>query len=146
MKKILSTLMLIILVFSLAEQLSACSDDVVKGSVVIKSADGNAILDIMPQKLLNKINIGDTVIVKIGDIEEEMPFVDELVTENGKLQLYLDRENWNITICIYNEQFLEKYNIDIGDKIKIRKNSFAICTFHANRIRTQYKSADRSHH
>ncbi|MBQ7379381.1 MAG: hypothetical protein IJW70_06825 [Clostridia bacterium] len=117
MKKILSTLMLIILVFSL----SACSDDVVKGSVVRESADGNAILDIMPQKLLNKINIGDTVIVKIGDIEEEMPFVDELVTENGNLQLYLDRENWNITICIYNEQFLEKYNIDIGDKIKIRK-------------------------
>ena len=117
MKKIISTLMLIMLVLSL----SACSDDVVKGSVVRESDDGNAILDIMPQKLLNQINIGDTVIVKIGDFEEEMPFVDELITENGKLQLYLDRENWNVTICTYNEHFLEKHNIVIDEKIEIRK-------------------------
>ena len=117
MKKIISTLMLIMLVLSL----SACSDDVVKGSVVRESDNGNAILDIMPQKLLNQINIGDTVIVKIGDFEEEMPFVDKLIEEDGKLQLYFDEEDWNINVCVYNQRFYELYSIEVGEKVTIKK-------------------------
>lgn len=117
MKKFFAISILIVLLFLL----SACSDNVVKGSIVRESAYGNAELDIMPQKMLEKINIGDTVIVKIGDFEEEMLFVDELVAEDGKLQVFLDREDCNINICIYNESFFEKYDIEVEDKVEIRK-------------------------
>ena len=117
MKKIFAILMLIVLLFSV----SACSNNFIKGSVIKESAYGDATLDIMPQKVLEKLNIGDTVIVKIGDFEEEMPFVDELIAEDGKLQLVLDRENWNISVCVYNECFFEKYGIEVEDKVEIRK-------------------------
>ena len=117
MKKVFAISMLIVLLFSL----SACSDNGVKGSVVRESAYGDAKLDIMPQKVLEKINIGDSVIVKIGDFEKEMPFVDELIAEDGKLQLFLDREDWSVNICIYHESFCEKYDIEVEDKVELRK-------------------------
>ncbi|MBQ9847786.1 MAG: hypothetical protein IJO64_01855, partial [Clostridia bacterium] len=57
----------IIVVFMLLFSLSACSDKAVKGSVVRESTYGNAELDIMPQKLMENIIVGDTVLVTIGD-------------------------------------------------------------------------------
>ena len=94
----------IIVVFMLLFSLSACSDTTVKGSVVRVSTYGNAELDIMPQKLMENIIVGDTVLVTIGDFSEEMPFVDILIAEDGKLQLFFDKEDHNINICIYKEK------------------------------------------
>ncbi len=68
--------------------LPACSDTTVKGSIVRESTFGNAELDIMPQKLLEIAEVGDTVLVAIGDFSKEMPFVKELIAEDGKLQLF----------------------------------------------------------
>ncbi len=119
MKKIFCILLLISIVFTL----SACVDDSVKGSVVRETTHGNAELDIMPQKLLEQIDIGDTVIVDIGDFRKEMPLVEKLIEEDGKLQLFLNKENWSLSICIYNENFCETNNVNAGAKVKIRKNN-----------------------
>ena len=117
MKKFVSIIVVFVLLFSL----SACSDTTVKGSVVRGSTYGNAELDIMPQKLLEVAEIGDTVLVTIGDFNEEMPFVKELIAEDGKLQLFLDEEDWNINVCIYDQRFYELYNIEAGEKVTIKK-------------------------
>ena len=101
--------------------LSACSDTTVKGSVVRESTYGNAELDIMPQKLMEKANVGDTVVVTIGNFKKEMPFVEDLIAEDGKLQLFLDREDWSISVCIYNGDFCQTYDIDTGEKVLIEK-------------------------
>ena len=82
MKRIVSMFLLITMLFLF----SSCATSAVKGSVVEKTIDGNAVLDIVPQKLMEKAGVGDTVVVTIGGFEEEMPFVDELVLEDGKLQ------------------------------------------------------------
>ena len=111
----------IIVVFMLLFSLSACSDTTVKGSVVRESTYGNAELDIMPQKLMENIIVGDTVLVEIGDFSEEMPFVDILITEDGKLQLFFDKEDHNINICIYNQRFCDTYDIEVGAKVTIKK-------------------------
>ena len=100
---------------------SSCADTTVIGSVVEISANGNAVFDIMPQKLMEKANIGDTVVVTIGNFSEEMPFVDKIVDEDGKVQLFLNREDWVISICIYNGDFCETYGIEVGDKLIIKK-------------------------
>jgi len=112
-------LILIIVIFVLLFSLSACSDKAVKGSVVRESTYGNAELDIMPQKLLEIAEVGDTVLVTIGDFSDEMPFVDKLIAEDGKLQLFFDKEDWNVNVCIYNQRFFELYNIEVGDKVTI---------------------------
>ena len=112
----------IIVVFMLLFSLSACSDTTVKGSVVRESTYGNAELDIMPQKLMENIIVGDTVLVTIGDFSEEMPFVDILIAEDGKLQLFFDKEDHNINICIYNQRFCDTYDIEVGAKVTIKKN------------------------
>jgi len=117
MKRFVSMIVVFILLFSL----SACSDTTVKGSVVRESAYGNAELDIMPQKLLEIAEVGDTVLVTIGDFSEEMPFIDELIEVDGKLQLFFDKEDHNINICIYNQRFCDTYNIDVGAKVTIKK-------------------------
>ena len=65
---------------------------------------------------MEKAGVGDTVVITIGDFEKEMPFVDELILEDGKLQLLLDRDAWNLSVCIYNGDFCEIYDIDIGEK------------------------------
>ena len=111
----------IIVVFMLLLSLSACSDTTVKGSVVRESTYGNAELDIMPQKLMENIIVGDTVLVTIGDFSEEMPFVDILIAEDGKLQLFFDKEDHNINICIYNQRFCDTYDIEVGAKVTIKK-------------------------
>ena len=56
-----------------------------------------------------------------GDFEEEMPFVDELIDEDGKLQLFYDKEDHSINICIYNQRFCKIYDVDAGDKATIKK-------------------------
>lgn len=117
MKRAVAFLMIITVVFVLA----ACNANTVRGSVVRESTYGNAELDIMPQKLLEKIQIGDTVVVTIGGFSEEMPFVDALIEEDGKLQLFYDKEDHNINICIYNQRFCEAYGIEAGDKVIIKK-------------------------
>ncbi len=117
MKKVFAVFLLIVFVFTIA----SCADNTVKGSVVEESADGNAILDIMPQKLMEQVDIGDTVVVTVGDFSTEMPFVDELIPEDGKTQLLFDQEHGDISICIYNQRFCEKYDIDAGKRVIITK-------------------------
>ncbi len=117
MKKAWSVFLLITIVFTL----TACTNDTVKGSVVGELTNGNAELDVMPQKLLEQVNIGETVVVTVGDFSAEMPFVEELIAEDGKLQLFFDKEDWNINICLYNERFCQTYEIGAGEKVEIRK-------------------------
>ena len=113
----------LLLLFTVLSTLSACDNNSVKGSVVKESTYGNAELDIMPQKLLEQVDIGDMVIVSIGDLKKEMPFVDELVIEDKKLQLFFDKANWSISVCMYNDNFCDKYDINIGSKVIISKNN-----------------------
>lgn len=117
MKRIFVALLTILMIFILA----ACADTTVKGSVVRETTFGNAELDIMPQKLLEKVNVGDTVVVTIGDFSEEMPFVDELIAVDGTLQLFYDQEDHNINVCIYNQRFCQTYHLEIGEKVTIKK-------------------------
>ena len=114
-------LFLVIMIFIMLVCLSACASIYVKGTVSSNTDNGDAILDIMPQKIMEKANIGDTVTVSIGDFCEEMPFVDEMIKEDGKLQLFLDKNSWSITVCIYDQDFLKTYNIDLGEKVFISK-------------------------
>ena len=117
MKKFICLLLSVFIVFTF----SACADTNAKGSVVSVTTEGNAELDIMPQKLLEKANVGDTVIVKIGEFKKEMPLVEELITEDGRLQLFLDEEDWTIYICMYNGNFCKTNDIEPGAKVKIFK-------------------------
>ena len=117
MKKILILLVVMTMIFGLC----ACADTTVKGSVVRETTFGNAELDIMPQKLLEIADVGDPVVVTIGDFSEEMPFVDELIAEEGTLQLFYDQEDQNINVCIYNQRFCQTYHIEIGEKVTIKK-------------------------
>lgn len=118
-KRIVGIFSLIIMILTLP----SCTVNKVKGSVALKTSAGNAVLDIMPQKLLEKVNVGDVVIITIGDFKEEMPVVEELIAEDEKLQLLLDRDGWSISICIYNGDFCDTYGIDIGEKVLIEKNN-----------------------
>ncbi len=117
MKRIVS----IIVVMCCCFLFSSCSDTTVKGSVVRESTYGNAELDVMPQKLLEIVEVGDMVLVTIGNFSEEMPFVKELIAEDGKLQLFFDEEDWNINICIYEKRFCDVYSITDGDNVIIEK-------------------------
>ena len=115
MKRIVGILLLFVMMLTL----SSCATNTVKGSIVEITETGNAVLDIMPQKFMEKANIGDAVVVTIGDFKEEMPFVEERIAEDGKLQLLLDRDDWSIGVCIYNGDFCETYGIDTGEKVLI---------------------------
>ena len=117
MKRMVGILLLVTMVLSL----SSCDTNSIKGSVVEKTSTGNVVLDIMPQKLMEKANVGDTVVVTIGNFKKEMPFVEDLIAEDGKLQLFLDREDWSISVCIYNGDFCQTYDIDTGEKVLIEK-------------------------
>ena len=117
MKRIVGILLLIAMMLTL----SSCYTNTIKGSVVEKTSNGNAVFDIMPQKLMEKATVGDMVIVTIGDFEEKMPVVEELIVEGGKLQLFLDRDDWSIGVCIYNGDFCKTYGIDTGKKVLIEK-------------------------
>ena len=82
--------------------------------------NGDAELDIMPQKVLEKVDVGGTAFVTAGDFRGEMPFTDELIEEEGKLQLYLDEEDRSIRICIFGGSFCDAYEIKAGDKFTIK--------------------------
>ncbi len=117
MKRVFTVFMVAVIVFSL----SSCADTNAKGTVVGKSASGSVELDIMPQKIIEKANIGDTVVVTIGEFSEEMPFVDELIEEDGKLQLFYDKGNHCVYGCVYNQSFCDVYDVEIGERVRIRK-------------------------
>ena len=116
MKK-LSILLIIIMLISL----TACNTNIVKGTVIQNSDNGYAVLDIMPQKLFELSEIGENVVVIIGDFEEEMPLVDHIIEEDGKLQLYYSSEEHTLYIVSYNQNFCERYNIVANSKVKIKK-------------------------
>lgn len=111
------------LIFALiaAVSLSACGTKTVKGTVFDQTDDGMARLDIMPQKLFEIADIGDTVIISSGDFEEEMMLVDSIVTEDGKLQLVYDAEEDSLSICVYNHDFCDMYEVLPNSKLKIEK-------------------------
>ena len=96
--------------------LTSCGNNAVRGTVVNEQGE----LDIMPQKLLEEVGIGDTATVRIGLFKQwEMPLVEELIPEDGKLQLVLDREKECLRICVYNGNAFEECGIRIGDKVNI---------------------------
>lgn len=117
MKRAVVVLLALAVIFALV----ACNANTVRGSVVRESTYGNAELDIMPQKLLEEIQIGETVVVTIGDFSEEMLFSDEWIDDDGKLQLFFDRDEWCICVCSLDGDFCGSYGISAGDKVTIRK-------------------------
>ena len=114
-------LSVLLVVIIMLVSLTACSTNVVKGTVIQNSDNGYAVLDIMPQKLLEFFEIGENVVVIIGDFEEEMPLVDHIIEEDGKLQLYYSSEEHTLYIVSYNQNFCERYNIVANSKVKIKK-------------------------
>ena len=100
---------------------SACADTTAKGSVENITESGDAVLDIMPQKLLELADIGDTVLVKVGDFSGEMLLVNQPAEEDGVVQLYLDNDEWRLSVRICNESFCDKYDVDVGAKVRITR-------------------------
>ena len=117
MKKILALITLAVVLLSF----SACADTTAKGSVENITESGDAVLDIMPQKLLELADIGDTVLVKVGDFSGKMLLVNRPVEEDGVVQLYLDNDEWRLSVRISNESFCDKYDVDVGAKVRITR-------------------------
>ena len=118
MKRILALVLVVIMLISL----SACSTNVVKGSIIQDADSGTAILDIMPQKLFEIVEIGETVVVTIGDFQKEMTLVDQIIPEEGRLQLFYNPREHNLSIVSYNQDFCAVYNIPVSSKVKIEKH------------------------
>lgn len=117
MKRLFALFFVIILIFCL----TACNRNLTKGSIVCQTDKGVAQLDIMPQKLFEFANIGDMVVVTVGDFKAEMPLVDEAIAEEGKLQLFYDANEHSLSICAYNQNFCETDNVSPDAKVKITK-------------------------
>ena len=117
MKRLYVLFLIVVLIFSL----TACNEDLVKGSIVSQASDTTAELDIMPQKLFEFAEIGDIVVVTAGNFKSEMPLVDKLIAEDGKLQLFYDSDKHGLIICAYNQNIFENYNLSIDAKVKITK-------------------------
>ena len=117
MKRAVVVLLALAAIFALV----ACNTTTVRGSVSYVTENGDAVLDIIPQKLLEEIHIGETVVVTIGDFSEEMLFSDEWIDDDGKLQLFFDRDEWCIRVCSLDWDFCGSYGISAGDKVTIRK-------------------------
>ena len=83
MKRLYVLFLIVVLIFSL----TACNEDLVKGSIVSQASDTTAELDIMPQKLFELAEIGDIVVVTAGNFKSEMPLVDKLIAEEP-IELY----------------------------------------------------------
>ena len=75
----------------------------------------------MPQKLFEFAEIGDIVVVTAGNFKAEMPLVDELIAEEGKLQLFYDANEHTLSICSYYQNFFETWDVSSDDKVKINK-------------------------
>ena len=114
-------LYILLLVVVLTFNLTACNEDLVKGSIVNQANNTTAELDIMPQKLFEFAEIGDIVVVTAGNFKAEMPLVDELIAEEGKLQLFYDANEHTLSICSYNQNFFETCDVSSDDKVKINK-------------------------
>lgn len=117
MKRLSILLVVIIILVSF----TACDSNVVKGTIIQNSDNGYAVLDIMPQKLFEITEVGESVVVTIGDFHKEMSLVDDLIEEDGKLQLYYNSEEHSLNIVSYNQNFCEIYNIPVNSKVKIQK-------------------------
>ena len=117
MKRLSALLALIIILVSL----TACNTNVVKGTILQNSDNGYSVLDIMPQKLFEIADIGESVVVSIGDFQEEMPLVDNIIDEDGKLELYYDSKEHTLSVVSYNQDFCESYNILENSKVKIKQ-------------------------
>ena len=117
MRRLFALMDLLIMIISL----SACNTNVIKGSIIKQTDEGAAILDIMPQKLFEIAEIGDTVVVTIGEFQSEMPLVDNIIAEEAKLQLFYDSNEHSFSIFSYNKEFCTAYHIDINAKVKIEK-------------------------
>ena len=114
-------LSVLIIVIIMLASLTACNTNVVKGTIIQNTENGHAVLDIMPQKLFEISEIGESVVVTIGGLQEEIPLVDHIIAEDGKLQLYYNSEEHTLSIVSYNEDFCEGYNIPENSKVKIKK-------------------------
>lgn len=112
-------ILLLILVMSIS--LVACNTKQVKGTIISQTDESMAELDIMPQKLFEFANIGDAVIVTVGNSEQEMVLVDKLIAEDGKLQLFYNSDLHNLSICSYNQNFCEVYGVSVNTKVIITK-------------------------
>ena len=73
-----------------------------KGSIAQQSIDGSAVLDIMPQKLFEFADIGDTVVVSVGDFKSEMLLSGRiggtLFTAESDKKSLTDRQRFFITL------------------------------------------------
>lgn len=114
MKKMIAVLLL----FCAALSLAACADVYAKGAVCRVSEKGDAVLDIMPQKLLEKAELGGKVIVSVGDFCGEMTFTDEPAGE--WICLYYDRADGIVRICLCEGSFCEAYGVEAGARFAIR--------------------------
>ena len=114
-------LFILLLVLVMFISLTVCSTEQVKGTVISQTDESMAELDIMPQKLFEFANIGDIVIVTVGDFDHEMVFVDKLIAEDGKLQLFYNSDLHNLSICAYNQNFCEVYGVSVNEKVIISK-------------------------
>ena len=118
MRRLSALLLITILIFSL----TGCHENSVKGIIVNQASHTMAELDIMPQKLFEFAQIGDTVTVASGDFKAQMPLVDELIPESGKLQLLYDENTHGLMICVYDQNFFEAYDISLGASVIISKS------------------------
>lgn len=128
MKRALQALSPVFCILLVLALLSSCSSRTHKTKVYEISRQGNAIIDSFVQELRDDgIFIGDTVVVTVmskdGSVRYsgEMPFVGELIDEDGKLQLWHDAEDASINICIFNGNFYEKYGIRVNDTVTVNK-------------------------
>lgn len=119
-KRILLFLILAVFAFAAVVLPISCFAGSVRGTVVRVTADGCAELDIMPQKVFEEMSVGDTALVKIGSFEAEMPLTEEPISEKGKLQLLVGADG-AILVCGYLEDICETYEIQVGDRVIIRK-------------------------
>ncbi len=87
-------------------------------------------LDIMPQKLLEFAKIDDMVVVTAGEFKAEMPLVNEIIAEEGKLQLFFDSKEHTLNICVYNQNFCKTYNVSPDSKVKITKKQILLFAYH----------------
>ena len=118
-KKQIAALLVVVL---LAISLCGCQTSIFPTMVREFDDDGSAILNTTLYDMNTRgLNVGKSVLVTVGDFSEVIPFVDVLIEEDGKLQLFTDNNSGTISIVIYNESFEEVYGIKCGDMVKIEK-------------------------
>lgn len=111
----------LLLALMMSVSLTACSIGQVKGTVICQNEERMAVLDIMPQKLFEFADIGDSVTVTVGDFEQEMILVDQVIAEDGMLQLVYDPDLHSLSICAYNQDFCKVCGVSVNAKVLIAK-------------------------